>query len=652
MCIQTLRGKLCGREVALILCGEAHEDAMDLTRTKSILEPKMGWIPSATETTFDVGKMSHSNSNITLQVAKKWAARAMSSNGQNDDGGLLRFQMQDRVKETGTAEVFLPDQIIMKRGKSEANVQYFLWKDLDPDTRQLHDQKERGIELKASEQDVILARRKKRMRTEGVELFDDWLIRAGCLERPVEIILEGPVPPTELQLHEDPIIPCAPIADPRCQAMELDSGEEVAQEFGTPMRFSPDDGTGTFLEYLRRRVRQNVRQERIHFFELRELGDPEDVQLKSEFQKLVRVEKPDLEEEWLKELGFQLAKAKRVPSWEAFFGAASELLYFSPHIKADYVPFLACVLQSHNLRPKDRVLKFFQHLYCGLISDAIAMLNSDSKARGFLRLRSLVHWNGQGFRKRQDVRSLIPVLVAPVDSYLKAKISSEPRTWVSALAQRLCEKVPELVDKAQRWYLEAAEKLLDDVKTNDQEGDYFLAWLREAHRDIFDDIETGNVSRLGFHQVPSISKPFRNKLYNLKEIRIPSFDEAMREILSYREGKATSTRRQRVLAKIIIDVFQLRMVDLASILIVMDRALAFPEGSEVVIIMYAGGDHTQTIEKTTLDHESPEVFVCQAICITLVSFSMADDCVSEWFFGQAYFLIVTPAERQVQRRSF
>jgi len=29
-----------------------------------------------------------------------------------------------------------------------------------------------------------------------------------------------------------------------------------------PGRFSPDDGTGTFLEYLRRRVRQNVRQER------------------------------------------------------------------------------------------------------------------------------------------------------------------------------------------------------------------------------------------------------------------------------------------------------------------------------------------------------------------------------------------------------
>ena len=28
-------------------------------------------------------------------------------------------------------------------------------------------------------------------------------------------------------------------------------------------------------------------------------------------------------------------------------------------------------------------------------------------------------------------------------------------------------------------------------------------------------------------------------------IRIPSFDEAMREILSYREGKATSTRRQK-----------------------------------------------------------------------------------------------------------
>lgn len=29
-----------------------------------------------------------------------------------------------------------------------------------------------------------------------------------------------------------------------------------------PGRFSQDDGTGMFLEYLRRRVRQNVRRER------------------------------------------------------------------------------------------------------------------------------------------------------------------------------------------------------------------------------------------------------------------------------------------------------------------------------------------------------------------------------------------------------
>ena len=482
--IQTLRGNLCGREVALVLCGEAHEDAVDLTRTKSILEPTMGWVD--TSDAFLLRKMRHSRSNVTLQVAKKWASHAMTS---ENDGVLLLFHMVDSVNGVGTAKVFMPQEIEVKPGEQEENTQYFLWKDLDPDARYIHDKKAKGIEVLPEEHDSIIARRKKRLRMEGVELFDDWLIRAGRLPH-VEIILEGPVRSTEVELHEDPDTAPAPIADESCQAMELDSGEEFATLLDQDMRslrFLAEDGTGAFLQYLVRRVRDNLPSERVHFFELRELGNPDDDEVKKEFQCLVPDgQLMDLEEEWLEELQLPAPRVKTgrhgscgvhvrhvVPSWEAFFGAASELLYFSPHVRADFVPFLACVMKTPEAptRPKDWVLKFFEHLYCGVIADALAMLRSDPTARAFLRLRSAVHRppgpRGRGHRslvRRQDVRHLVPVSVAPVDRYLKAKAPGAPRTWVSALAERVRWKAPELVEKAQQWYLQVTENLLEDAR--------------------------------------------------------------------------------------------------------------------------------------------------------------------------------------------
>lgn len=49
------------------------------------------------------------------------------------------------------------------------------------------------------------------------------------------------------------------------------------------------------------------------------------------------------------------------------------------------VPFFASGIihffvfrETMGIVGEDRVLKFFQHLYCGLIPDAIAMLNSES----------------------------------------------------------------------------------------------------------------------------------------------------------------------------------------------------------------------------------------------------------------------------------
>ena len=45
--MQVLRGRLFGREVALILCGEAHEDAIDVTRKDGFFLPQEGFVDSS-----------------------------------------------------------------------------------------------------------------------------------------------------------------------------------------------------------------------------------------------------------------------------------------------------------------------------------------------------------------------------------------------------------------------------------------------------------------------------------------------------------------------------------------------------------------------------------------------------------------------------
>ena len=49
-----------------------------------------------------------------------------------------------------------------------------------------------------------------------------------------------------------------------------------------------------------------------------------------------------------------------VPSWEAFFGGAADLLYYHPEVKADFAPFLTrCVGSADQLR------RFFNFLFFG-----------------------------------------------------------------------------------------------------------------------------------------------------------------------------------------------------------------------------------------------------------------------------------------------
>ncbi|OLQ10319.1 hypothetical protein AK812_SmicGene5993 [Symbiodinium microadriaticum] len=620
--IQTLRGELCGRKVALILCGEAHEDALDLTRKGSIIAAKMGWVPLdplELPRAVDVAAAALHHRG-TLKSARTWAEQALArlasgaEAGMDFSGSLLVFCESHNPKDRGNAWLFPPGTLryVQKAGQDKSTC-YFVWDDLDEDARWVRQRKVQGLRVHPSEHDAIVTRRKQGRLEENVELFDDWLLRHASDPR-VQLILEGPVLETEVELHEEPGVEPAPLSHRTLQRMELDScDEEEPEDDGQTRRFCGEDGTGTFLEFLRRRVLQHLDPRRIRFMDPRELGDPDDEELRIRFQSLLQKPMPrDLEEQKADELG--LAATKRpmkqwvkqalgsptVPSWEAFFGASSELLYYSPHIRGDFVPFLACVLKPPEAKRRQGVLlEFFQHLYCGKVSDAFAMLRQDGGARSCLRVRSALHLrpDQKSYKRRQDVRRLIPVHCAPVDRFLKARNSDPPRTWISDLAEQVKKGGAEdVVRAAQSWYLRSVEAFLSNPKAQDVEGDYFVAWLRECHREIHDDIDTSDPALLRSRdRVPSLSNP--TKYHNLRGIHIPGFEDAMAEIVSFDPdaGKPT-TKRQRVLAKIIIDVFQLRMVDLAAILLVSDRVLQARIGTEVVVILYAGSDHASAVE--------------------------------------------------------
>merc|ERR1712032_1173657 len=60
------------------------------------------------------------------------------------------------------------------------------------------------------------------------------------------------------------------------------------------------------------------------------------------------------------------------------------------------------------------------------------------------------------------------------------------------------------------------------------------------------------------------------------------------------EARVT-TRRERVLAKILVDAFALHLVDLASNLKIADVVTRSPEHAQVVIVYFAGGDHSNAV---------------------------------------------------------
>merc|ERR1740130_2362231 len=223
------------------------------------------------------------------------------------------------------------------------------------------------------------------------------------------------------------------------------------------------------------------------------------------------------------------------------------------------------------LPTKARLLSFFEELYFGTVPQAISHLGDlDDDARSLTRIRSLAHTEQVGPRRtlsrRPTTGGLVPIKSAPIDRYLKARGSNPPRTWVSGLvAQLRAAGGDEVAAAVQAWYRKVVMKLLANPKHADRSGDYFAAYLRESHPEIYKEIDPWNPEELASsNYVQSLDLPSSKKRgHYVGKITVPSLDEALAELRSFNPGaNESTTRKQRVLAKIILDVFQLRLVDL------------------------------------------------------------------------------------------
>lgn len=623
--MQTLRGSLLGHDVAFIICGESHEDAIDLTRKNCIAEAEEGWIEleDVAQRPAEVGKPYKHKKGVTLEKAKAWAeemleeaAECEASDSDEDDvqpdGALLVFVPEDTSRpRKGKGQAFLH---VLRSGESEqrgkkvpSSAIVFEWGDFDDEAREFNRRRREGDGPSVEEHDALIARRKQARLQDGVELLDDWLLRqATATDVHVEVVLEAPVPADEVELHREADVQPAPPAHKSLRALELDSDSDSDDD--------NDGGCDAYVDYLRRQVQGALQRERVHCIDPRELGEGSETrELRDSFQALLAAPLPDdleaveleqararpaVPEEGEEEKDDDERSAPPLPSWEAFFGAAADLLYYHPEVKADYAPFLAgCFGDARKL------FDFFDALYFGTVPDAVSTINLGADVRPMARIRSLAYQPDPTapVQRRPKERPQIPVKAAPVDCYLKARgVEGPPRTWVSGVAAQLAshgDEAASIVMATRAAYTRAVEHLLSDPKNADKDGDYFEAWLREVYPTIFEDIETDDPAKLRVMDwAPSLEHPKSKKhRHDLKSIKIPGFKSAFEELRAIDLSSRVTNRRERALAKILVDGFQLRLVDVAAILRMALAVAKAPPGENVVVVLFAGLDHSNLV---------------------------------------------------------
>jgi hypothetical protein len=254
----------------------------------------------------------------------------------------------------------------------------------------------------------------------------------------------------------------------------------------------------------------------------------------------------------------------------------------------------------------------------------LAVLDLD-ESRDHLYVRSplLKSWNpdtsAYEYRHRDDGEQYITYPFFPFIFHLAARGSSPPRTWSSQLFARLCAHTdgnPMLLNNdddydamnrkkiaiaARDWTLESIQRHSQDPKGSDDPhcgGEWFEAYLRAVHRDIYDDIDLDDSAVL--LRKKYMKSESNGRKHNIGKIQIPScqngFDEIMDQFGMELKSRSDEivTPRVEVMAKILMDIYMSNLVDFSTVLKVAE-VVSDEKSENVVVVCYMGSAHTRAV---------------------------------------------------------
>ncbi|CAB9515219.1 expressed unknown protein [Seminavis robusta] len=299
------------------------------------------------------------------------------------------------------------------------------------------------------------------------------------------------------------------------------------------------------------------------------------------------------------------------PSFEAFFGQNTDVLYYAPHVRLSYSPFLAKVVRSLS-----NWEQFFTQLFLtGTISEALTFLDLQGHMdHVYIRSPILKDWdpasNSYIWKERPESDEYIMPFL-PCAFHLQAKGSDRrSRTWSSALYSNLHSSESfehqQFAKSVLQWTMRNIQHLSKDPKRNDDPefgGEWFLAYLRAAHREIYEDMDHGDAGELLKRKnVPSFSGPNKHRI---GDIQVPSCESSFEEIVKRFEATPSTPlltgpphpidSRTEVLAKILIDIWVHQLIDHCSVLKIGNIVAQNSPDNKIVFVIYTGVAHTRAV---------------------------------------------------------
>lgn len=284
------------------------------------------------------------------------------------------------------------------------------------------------------------------------------------------------------------------------------------------------------------------------------------------------------------------------PSIEGFLGQNSDFLYYSKHVKVCYSPFMVKCVQS-----LDKWDNFFETLFFGgNIPDALSRLQLEGNTE-YMYVRSQVRdLNGGKYAYREDGEEYISYPFFPFQFYLCAKGTSQ--TWISALFDRLVRHDPtrEFSLAVKEWWLNKIHRTMKDPKGADDPdcgGEWFEAYLYAVHREIYEDIDRSDATKLlKKNKVKSLTT---GRKYDIGSIQIPSCQDGFAEMIRQFSPNRIDPKAE-VLAKILIDIYTSCLLDIAVALKVAEIAKD-SDKKKIVIVLYMGSAHTKEVSQFFVD---------------------------------------------------